>query len=144
MSRFAVAGLDHVHVYVRDRGAAARWYGAVLGLRRDRRFASWSREAGGPLTLTAADGVTHVALFADERRAGHGTTIALRTDGDGFAAFAKRAGRLPLFDKRRRPAQPRMQDHDQSLSLYFSDPDGNPLELTTYDAALARSRLSGR
>jgi catechol-2,3-dioxygenase len=37
-----------------------------------------------------------------------------------------------------------MQDHDQSLSLYFSDPDGNPIELTTYDAALARSRLSGR
>jgi len=41
LSRFAVAGIDHVHIYVRDRAAAARWYGAVLGLRRDRRFAAW-------------------------------------------------------------------------------------------------------
>ena len=144
MSRFAVVGLDHVHVYVRDRSAAARWYGAVFGLRRDRRFAAWAREVGGPLTLSAADGLTHVALFEDDRRAGHGSTFALRTDGEGFVAFSKRAARLPLYDKRRRPAAPRLQDHDQSLSLYFSDPDGNPIELTTYDAALARPRLNGR
>ncbi len=76
MSRFAVVGIDHVHIYVRDRAAAARWYGTVLGLRRDRRFAAWAREVGGPLTLTAADGITHVALFEDERRAGHGSTVA--------------------------------------------------------------------
>ena len=141
MSRFAVAGLDHVHVYVRDRTAAARWYGAVLGLRRDRRFAAWAREVGGPLTLTAADGVTHVALFEDDRRAGHGTTVALRTDGEGFVSFSKRSARLALFDKRRRPAAPRLQDHEQSLSLYFNDPDGNPVELTTYEVAVARLRL---
>jgi catechol 2,3-dioxygenase-like lactoylglutathione lyase family enzyme len=140
-ARFAVAGLDHVHVYVRDRAAAARWYGTVLGLKRDARFASWAREPGGPLTLTAADGATHVALFEDERRAGHGNTVALRTDGAGFASFAQRAARLPLYDKRRRPAAPRLQDHAQSLSLYFNDPDGNPLELTTYDVADARLRV---
>jgi len=141
LSRFAVTGIDHVHVYVRDRAAAARWYGTVLGLRRDRRFAAWAREAGGPLTLTAADGITHVALFEDERRAGHGTTVALRTDGVGFLAFSKRAPRLPLFDKRRRPSAPRLQDHDQSLSLYFSDLDGNPIELTTYEVIAARLGL---
>jgi catechol 2,3-dioxygenase-like lactoylglutathione lyase family enzyme len=141
MTRFAVAGLDHVHVYVRDRAAAARWYGSVLGLKRDARFAAWAREAGGPLTLTAADGTGHIALFEDDRRAGHGSTVALRTDGAGFAAFAKRAARLPLYDKRRRPTPPRLQDHGQSLSLYFSDPDGNALELTTYDVAVARLRV---
>lgn len=144
MSRFAVAGIDHVHIYVRDRSLAARWYGAVLGLKRDRRFSAWAREVGGPLTLTAADGTTHVALFEDERRAGHGTTVALRTCGEGFVSFAKKAARLPLYDKRRRRSEPRMQDHDQSLSLYFSDPDGNPIELTTYDAAAARLRLRDR
>ena len=141
MSRFAVAGIDHVHIYVRNRAAAARWYGTVLGLQRDRRFAAWAREVGGPLTLTAADGIIHVALFEDERRAGHGNTVALRTDGAGFLAFSKRAPRLPLFDKRRRRSAPRLQDHDQSLSLYFSDPDGNPVELTTYDVIAARLAL---
>ena len=141
MSRFAVTGLDHVHVYVRNRSAAARWYGAVLGLRRDSRFAAWAREEGGPLTLTATDRVTHVALFEDERRAGHGTTVALRTDGAGFVAFSKRAARLPLFDRRRRPSAPRLQDHQQSLSLYFNDPDGNPWELTTYEVIDARLGL---
>ena len=141
MSRFAVAGIDHVHIYVRDRAAAARWYVTVLGLRRDRRFAAWAREVGGPLTLTAADGASHVALFEDDRRAGHCSTVALRTDGEGFVAFSKRASRLPLYDKRRRAAPPRLQDHVQSLSLYFSDPDGNPIELTTYDVVAARLRL---
>ena len=75
------------------------------------------------------------------RAKGHGSTVALRTDGAGFLAFSKRAQRLPLFDKRRRRSAPRLQDHDQSLSLYFSDPDGNPVELTTYDVIAARLAL---
>jgi catechol 2,3-dioxygenase-like lactoylglutathione lyase family enzyme len=65
----------------------------------------------------------------------------LRADGAGFIAFSKRASRLPLFDKRRRPSAPRLQDHDQSLSLYFNDPDGNPVELTTYEVIAARLGL---
>jgi catechol 2,3-dioxygenase-like lactoylglutathione lyase family enzyme len=142
MSGFRVLGLDHVHIYVRDRAAAARWYGTVLGLRRDARFAAWSREAGGPLTLTAADGLTHIALFEDDKRAGRGTAVALRVDGKSFLAFARRNSKTPLYDKRRQPAAPRLQDHQLSLSLYFNDPDGNPIEVTTYDHELARLRLS--
>jgi catechol 2,3-dioxygenase-like lactoylglutathione lyase family enzyme len=140
MTRFRVDGLDHVHVYVRDRASAARWYGTVLGFRRDARFGCWAREIGGPLTLTAGDGITHLALFEDARRAGKATTVALRVDGASFVAFQRRAANLPLFDKRRRPSPPHLQDHQLSLSLYFNDRDGNPIELTTYEVDLVRAR----
>jgi catechol 2,3-dioxygenase-like lactoylglutathione lyase family enzyme len=142
MSRFRVEGLDHVHVYVRDRAEAAKWYGSVLGFRREARFGSWAREIGGPLTLTAGDGLTHLALFEDSKRAGKATTVALRVDGASFAAFHKRSAQLPLFDKRRRPSPPRLQDHALSLSLYFNDRDGNPIELTTYEVDLVRARVN--
>lgn len=142
MSRFRVDGLDHVHVFVRDRAQAARWYGAVLGFRKDTRFSSWAREIGGPLTLTAGDGLTHLALFEDIKRAGKATTVALRVDGASFVAFHRRSRQLPLFDKRRRPSPPLLQDHQLSLSLYFNDRDGNPIELTTYDVGVARAKVT--
>ena len=141
MTRFRVEGLDHVHVYVRDRAEAAKWYGSVLGFRKDARFGSWARELGGPLTLTAGDGVTHLALFEDTKRAGKATTVALRVDGAAFVSFHRRAPQLPLFDKRRRPSPPHLQDHALSLSLYFNDRDGNPIELTTYEVDLVRARV---
>jgi catechol 2,3-dioxygenase-like lactoylglutathione lyase family enzyme len=142
MSRFRVEGLDHVHVFVRDRAEAARWYGTVLGFRKDARFGCWAREIGGPLTLTAGDGLTHLALFEDTKRAGKATTVALRVDGASFVSFHRRAPQLPLFDKRRRPSAPRLQDHALSLSLYFNDRDGNPIELTTYEVGLVRPRVN--
>ena len=47
MSRFRVDGLDHVHVYVRDRAEAAKWYGSVLGfLRTCASAAGRARSAG--------------------------------------------------------------------------------------------------
>lgn len=141
MSRFSVLGIDHVHVFVRDRAGAARWYGAVLGLRRDPRFALWSREVGGPLTLSGGDRSTHVALFENDKRAGRGATLALRVDGASFVAFARRTSKVPLYDQRRMPAAARLQDHELSLSVYFNDPDGNPLEVTTYDVQHARLRM---
>ena len=34
---------------------------------------------------------------------------------------------------------PALQDHGESLSLYFSDPDGNPFEITCTDSAALRA-----
>jgi len=33
------------------------------------------------------------------------------------------------------PRAPELQDHQISWSMYFSDPDGNPYEITSYDYA---------
>ena len=35
-----------------------------------------------------------------------------------------------------------LQDHALSLSLYFNDRDGNPIELTTYEVDLVRARTN--
>jgi catechol-2,3-dioxygenase len=36
---------------------------------------------------------------------------------------------------------PEVVDHDLSLSMYFTDPDGNPYEITTNDHESARAVL---
>jgi catechol-2,3-dioxygenase len=36
---------------------------------------------------------------------------------------------------------PRCEDHALALSMYFSDPDGNPFEITTYEHEAARALL---
>jgi hypothetical protein len=35
-------------------------------------------------------------------------------------------------------------DHDQAFSIYFSDPFGHRLEVTTYDHAMVRGELAQR
>jgi len=35
-----------------------------------------------------------------------------------------------------------IQDHGKALSVYFTDPWGNPLEVTTYDHEAAREGLT--
>jgi catechol 2,3-dioxygenase-like lactoylglutathione lyase family enzyme len=137
MQPVEIEQIDHVHVHVRDRDAAARWFADVLGLRRDARFASWAEDPDGPLMLATASGDTRVALFRDhgaEQPGARARTLAFRIGAAGFLAFA---GRLP--DSRigadlGRPLAPGdVVDHELAWSFYFRDPDGNRIELTTYD-----------
>ena len=130
-----VEGLDHVHVEVSDRAAAAAWYGRVLGLVPDGRLAAWAEHPDGPLILSTTNGMTTLSLFqrpvAPSRR---DTTIALRTDRVGFDAFVARLPDLALRHRSGRTlVASDVVDHDLSLSIYFVDPDANPLELTTYE-----------
>jgi catechol-2,3-dioxygenase len=117
--------IDHLHVFVADRTAAEAWYGRVLGLQRLPEFEHWAAD-GGPLTLADAGGAIHLALF--ERPAiRNRSTIAFGVDAAGFAAWrghlADRLGATAVH----------FEDHGQSHSVYFSDPDGNPYEITTYE-----------
>ena len=124
-------GIDHVHVYVGDRSAAARWYERVLGFRPASALLAWAEDPRGPLTLEDPAGKVHLALF--ETGKGVTDTIAFGASGDEFLEWKSHLESLAI--------ELRVADHTQAFSLYFRDPDGNVHEITTYDAAHVRRSL---
>ena len=123
-------GVDHIHVFVQDRKAAEAWYGRVLGLARSPGLEFWADD-GGPLTLQDAGDTVHIALFERPRQPNR-ATVALRVDAAGFARW-----REHLADVAGLPVA--FEDHQVAVSLYFSDPDGNPYEITTYEVGGAKA-----
>ncbi len=126
----SLLGFDHVHVFVQDRSAAERWYEAVLGLSRTKELEFWAVD-GGPLTLQDKTGNVHIALFerpAQKTR----STIALRVSGREYLSWRSHLQSIPDLEVSE-------EDHEASVSLYFSDPDGNPYEITTYECQIARA-----
>ena len=125
--------IDHVHLFVSERGRAERWYQDVLGLQRVPEMQFWALEPGGPLTVANGAGTVHLALF--ERAAQPcRSTIALAVGKDDFLAWRAHLSRA--LGRR-----PDLQDHRISWSMYFSDPDGNPFEVTSYDYAALEPSL---
>jgi NAD(P)-dependent dehydrogenase (short-subunit alcohol dehydrogenase family)/catechol 2,3-dioxygenase-like lactoylglutathione lyase family enzyme len=127
-----LAGVDHLHVHVQDRAAAERWYADVLGLHRVESLACWAAD-GGPLTLADAADRLHLALFEGLPQ-GSRATIALGADADAFIAWRARLAR-------RLGASPEAVDHGLAWSIYFSDPDGNPYEITCYQHGAVAAAL---
>ena len=124
-----VLGFDHIHVFVQDRAAAEAWYARVMGLHRTPELEFWA-EGGGPLTLQDSDNTIHIALFERPHQKNR-ATIALRVSAQ---AFGRWRSYLSSFSE----VRVSMEDHTVALSLYFSDPDGNPYEITTYEYAAAK------
>jgi catechol-2,3-dioxygenase len=128
MARFNNRGLDHVAIAVRDLDRSQRFYQRVLGLERE--YEEWDV----PIVL-AAEG-TGLALF---HRDLHPSSTpddveppAVRIMHIAFGL--DRAG----FDEAREVLagegiEVRFSDHGISHSLYFDDPDGHEIELTTYE-----------
>jgi catechol 2,3-dioxygenase len=125
MARFGNQGLDHVAIGVADVERSAGFYEQVLGLERAHR--EWETP-----TVLVANG-TGLALFPEHMHPGEGDGvpsirilhIAFRVDRDGFDA-----ARAALPEQ---GIEPRFSDHRISHSLYFADPDGHQIELTTYE-----------
>ncbi len=120
-------GLDHIALSVRDIAVSVKWYSEVLGLERQH------AEVWDGIPVFLGQGATGIAFFpADgaedslgqesERRVLH---FALRADRENF----ERA----QLELRQRGIDFRFEDHGIAHSIYFRDPDGLRLEVTTYE-----------
>ena len=118
-------GIDHVALSVRDIERAAQWYIDVLGFER-RYEGAWN---GVPTFI--AKGNTAIALFPAKpgsTSSGDGIRmlhLAFRADRENF--------RVAQEELKRRDIKFGFEDHEISHSIYFSDPDGHKLEITTYE-----------
>ena len=121
---------DHVEIFVTDRSLACQWYGTVLGFHAVEEFSDWADT--GPLMI-ANDERQMIALFNGPGQAGHQVRglrrLAFRVSATEFARFVQGStgwSEPPLGNES-------IQDHGRAISAYFSDPFGNPLEVTTYE-----------
>lgn len=122
---FELEGLDHIAIGVRDIQRSAAWYIDVLGFKR--RFeGKWN---GVPTFI--GQGKTAIALFPRKegpdspRKSDRILHFALRANRENFIAAQA--------SLRKRGIPFEFQDHEISHSIYFRDPDGYVVEITTYD-----------
>jgi catechol 2,3-dioxygenase-like lactoylglutathione lyase family enzyme len=121
-------GIDHVALAVRDVEQSARWYIDILGFER-RYDGMWE---GIPTFIGKEN--TAIALFPI--RNGHSKSPA-RSSGIRMLHLAFRANRENFLgaqqELKKRGIKFEFQDHEISHSIYFRDPDGYELEITTYN-----------
>jgi catechol 2,3-dioxygenase len=124
---FELQHLDHVAITVADLARSTRWYCDVLGF--EHRFPG--RWDGVPVMLGLGD--TLIALFPTKGqdqpwipekviRVAH---FALRSDRKNFL--------IAQEELEAQGIDVTFQDHDISHAIYFNDPDGHQLEITTYE-----------
>lgn len=132
---FRVDGIDHVELTVPDRREAAAWYERVLGLDAVEEYEDWADDPGGPLMVSSDGGRTKLALFAGEPTTGLDEyRVAFRVDAEGFQTFLDRLAETGVTDADGDPVGVgNVVDHDASFSVYFTDPYGHALEVTTYE-----------
>ena len=127
-SMFTHEGLDHVALSVRDVDRSVQWYVDVLGFEK-RYDGMWD---GIPVFI--GKGATALAIFpvreSELEAAAQPASIrllhlALRTDHANFLEAQK--------ELKERGIKFTFQDHEISHSIYFRDPDGHELEITTYE-----------
>ena len=119
-------GIDHVAMGVRDVERSAKWYTAVLGFER------LHEGVRGGVPTFVGKGNTGIALFPASQEAKPSAYreirmlhLAFRADRENFLAAQR--------ELEKRGIKFEFQDHEISHSIYFHDPDGHQLEITTYE-----------
>jgi len=143
-SGIKVSALDHVHIYVADLDAAVDWYGRILGLVPHPSTSQLDQRGISGVYMATSRGQYCATFFEGKPPSDGDHTTAFRVPGRLFIAFgealdhlgvpARNGGVLRKGD---------CEDHQLAFSYYFQDPDGNHLEITTYDHAPVRDWAAG-
>jgi catechol 2,3-dioxygenase-like lactoylglutathione lyase family enzyme len=120
--------IDHVALTCASPEASKDWYVRVLGFVHVYP-GQWK---GVPVFLRL--GTTFIALFPSK---GPGRELPpVRLDHLAFRAATSADFKDAQQGLRRQGVPFQFQDHGISHSIYFADPDGHELEITTYDLPL--------
>ncbi|MHB1285158.1 MAG: VOC family protein [Leptospirales bacterium] len=130
-----IRGLDHVAIPVTDLTRSIAWYQEVLGLER-----RYEKEWGDyPAMLCAGDSC--VALIHPPNFPPNPDFEKKGLIPDRHIAFNVDRGNFDVAvqEIRDRGIPFTYDDHEISLSIYFFDPDGHWIEITTFDLPLGRT-----
>ena len=132
--------IDHIELFVPDRYKAAEWYAEVLNFEIVGELSGWADE-GGPLMISNDGGNTKIALFEGNSQGEDIVQgfirLAFRLNAVEFKVFINSSGNWrdnPLTERE-------IKDHRKAISVYFTDPYGNLLEVTTYDYVVVKRLL---
>ena len=126
MSDFKIEGLDHVAIRVKDVERTATWYENVLGLKR-LTPEKWDES---PIFLLA--GHTGIAVFPAnfEEPVKYQGAKNVKIDHFAFRVCEENFERA-LEKFKELEIEFHTQNHHYFQSVYFQDPDGHSVELTT-------------
>jgi catechol 2,3-dioxygenase len=125
---FKIEALDHVALSVQDVARSARWYAEVLGFKR------LHEDKWNGIPVFVGNGDAGIALFPAAEEVGSASAdraavrtlhFAFRTDRENFSRAQD--------ELRKRTIPFEFQDHEIAHSIYFRDPDGHRIEITTYE-----------